>query len=207
MNINLLQPPKIILASTSTYRKKLIEEGLGIRLVAKGPHFNEEEYKLEEKSKKLNPYKLSQTLSYLKGKSVAEKDRNNIVISGDQVCYGLGKIWDKPLTREKAIDCLSQLQGNSHELITTISLFFEGEVLEHQNITALTMVPLHLEDINNYINFANPLDCAGAYKIEVGGMSLFSKIESNDFSAIQGVPLLFVRSVLQKWNVKFWSQS
>ena len=149
---------------------------------------------------------MSQTLSYLKGKSVAEKNQNSIVISGDQICFGMGKIWDKPLTREKAIECLSLLQGNSHELITTISLFYESEVIEHQNITKLTMVPLGLEEIKNYVDFANPLDCAGSYKIEVGGMSLFSKIESNDFSAIQGVPLLFVRSVLQKWNVKFWSQ-
>ena len=199
--------PTIILASTSTYRKKLIEEWLGVRVETVAPSFSEERYKLEGKTKYLSPYEVSQKLSYFKGKSVEENYREKIVISGDQVCYGLGKIWDKPLTRDKAIDCLSQLQGNSHELITTISLFFNGEVIEHQNITTLTMVSLKFEEIKNYVDFAHPLDCAGSYKIEFGGMSLFSKIVSDDFSSIQGVPLLFVRKVLQKWNVKFWSQS
>ena len=196
----------VILASSSSYRKKLLQDVLGVKnIIAIPPTFSEENFKQEHLEMQNDPKQLSIVLSKMKGESIAKSYFDSIVISGDQVCVAANQIWDKPLNRENAVKTLLKLQGTTHQLITSVSLFYQNQMFEHQDITQLTMAPLNLAQIERYLNFAHPWDCAGSYKIEHGGIGLFSKIETSDHTSIEGIPLLFVRKILcDHLGVKLW---
>jgi septum formation protein len=197
----------IFLASQSKYRKRLLEQNLGLlNIKTLAPLFQEEEFKHSNADLSQSPRELARSLSYHKGLSIAQLYPMDLVISGDQVCFGAGKIWDKPVTKENAKTALKALQGKTHELITSVHIFIAGKVFEHQDITCLTMKSLTDLEIEQYILFANPLDCAGSYKIETGGFGLFTKIESSDYSSIEGIPLLFVSKILKEnTEIKLWT--
>lgn len=136
------------------------------------------------------PKKLAETLAELKARSGFEKAGRPWVIGSDQVaCLG-DQIFDKPGTRERAIETLKQLQGKTHQLITSVCLISpEGEHL-WTNITSLKMRPLDGEQIEAYVDLDQPLNCAGSYMLEKAGIRLFEDIQSSDFTAIQGLPMI-----------------
>ncbi|MBK9321754.1 MAG: Maf family protein [Bdellovibrionaceae bacterium] len=80
--------------------------------------------------------------------------------------------------------------------MTAICIFDGDHLSSHLDVTRLHMKPLQLRQIERYLDLDSPLDCAGSYKIEKHGMMLFDKIESEDFSAIQGLPLLALSKIL-----------
>lgn len=188
---------KVYLASTSVYRKNLLQQYLGLEVATVAPVFDEEDYK--QKHPHLTAKQLSTQLSRGKGESIrSEALPNELIISGDQVCYSPPKtIWDKPHTVERAKQTLKSLQGSTHYLATSITIFYQNKVWEHQDVTALTMHSLSDEEITKYIEDVSPLDCAGSYKIEDRGLWLFSQIETEDFTSIQGIPLLYLANFLR----------
>ena len=185
--------PPVILASTSVYRQELLKK-LGLSFKSKAPLFDEDRFK----NKGLSPLELAKTLA--KGKASSLATSENCVIGGDQLVSFDGKILGKSKTKEKAIEQLLNLQGKTHELITAVCVFHKMEITEWVNITHLKMRPLALQQIESYIERDQPLDCAGSYKIEQNGLSLFEKIETSDFSAIQGLPLLELGTVLSNYG-------
>lgn len=188
MKINSKQ---LILASTSPYRKELLEK-LDLKFVALKPLIDEE----KEKRPELDSLQLAQHLAFLKAQSLAGP--NKVVIGGDQVVSFQGKILGKSHNQENAIKQLLSLQGQTHELITAVCLFDENKAIPFVNITKLKMRNLNQEQICRYVELDNPIDCAGSYKIEKSGIALFQSIESEDFTAIQGLPLIQLNSELQK---------
>jgi septum formation protein len=184
---------ELILASTSVYRKAQLEQ-LGLPFIAAKPTFDEEQFKQSAKTPALNPRELAETLAYLKAESLAKP--GSVVIGGDQLVSHQGKVLGKPHTREKAIEQLLSMQGREHQLITAVCIFDGNEAHPFVDITTLTMKMLNQEQVRRYVDLDQPLDCAGAYKIEKHGMMLFEKIDSQDFSAIQGLPLLAVSRIL-----------
>ena len=181
----------LVLASTSIYRKELIEK-LALPFSAMPPVCDEDSYKKTLKDPKV----LASTLAKIKAKSLATKD--NCVIGGDQVvALGL-EILGKPGTENRAIEQLTKMQGKTHQLITALCVICKGESFEILNVTSMQMRKLSLEQIQNYVKRDQALDCAGSYKIEKSGMLLMEKIETEDFSAIQGVPLLALVKILSK---------
>lgn len=183
----------LILASTSPYRQDLLKK-LGLSFSAQAPLFDEETFK----NQGLMPLELAQTLALGKAQSLATHE--NCVIGGDQLVSFQGKILGKAKTFEKAFEQLSSMQGKTHELITAVCVFHKKEKTEWINVTKLSMRKLTREQIETYLKKDNPLDCAGSYKIELNGLSLFENIETSDFSAIQGLPLLELGSVLSKYG-------
>jgi septum formation protein len=181
---------KLILASTSKYRQAQLTQ-LGLPFEAKKPLIDEE----NEKDPSLTPQKLAEKLAFLKAQSL--KATGSVVIGGDQLVAHRGLILGKPHTRERAIEQLLNMQGATHELITAICVFDGEHPTPYVDITRLTMKPLSRLQIERYVDLDQPLDCAGAYKIERHGMMLFEKIESADFSAIQGLPLLALSHILK----------
>ncbi len=185
-----------VLASTSIYRKELLHK-LGIDFNAIAPICDEDEVKKTVR----DPYQLASTLAKMKAESLANKQ--NCVIGGDQVASlrhddGSFEILGKPKSKEKAHTQLSKMQGRTHELITALCVIDRGQAYDILNITRLTMRPLTAKQIDFYIDQDQPLDCAGSYKIEKSGLTLMSHIESSDFSAIQGVPLIELCNLLNK---------
>jgi septum formation protein len=190
MSYKISHMKKLVLASTSQYRQELLKQ-LGLPFEAQKPLIDEE----AEKDPALSPQKLAEKLAFLKAQSL--KSNNSVVIGGDQLVAHRGIILGKPHTRDGAIEQLLSLQGQIHELITAICIFDGEHCTPYVDITRLHMKPLSREQIERYVDLDQPMDCAGAYKIEKHGMMLFQKIESQDFSAIQGLPLLALSQILK----------
>lgn len=193
MNLHGLYP--LILASTSKYRAALLNQ-LGLEFSAIAPPLDEEPYKNQGYS----PLELSQILSRLKAREVFSLHPGSCVIGSDQVCHHQGKILSKPKTTERAIDQLLSMQGETHELITSVTVTSPVGEETFSNITKLTMRRLTQDEITRYVNEDQPLDCAGSYKLESTGIKLFSKIEMDDHTSIIGLPLIQLMTTLHKFG-------
>ena len=181
---------KLILGSTSKYRKELLER-LAIPFDIEAPKIDED----SEKDLALSPLQLAEKLAFLKAQSL--KGPNKVIIGGDQLVSFEGEILGKAGTVENAFQQIKKMQGKTHQLITTICVFDGDEFEMHTNITELEMHALTDESIKKYIALDNPIDCAGSYKIEKHGIKLFRKIKSEDFTAIQGLPLMKHKEILE----------
>lgn len=200
---------KLILASTSIYRQNLMHR-LGIAFTARRPLFDEEKYTKSEGE----PVKLAQTLAFLKAESLwnslASEGLNSeecTVIAGDQLVSFQNKILGKPQTREKAIAQLTQMQGQKHELVTAVCVLDAQKKYEFQNITAIEMRVLTKKQIEAYVDLDQPLDCAGSYKFEKHGIALIAKLQTEDPTAIEGLPLIQLSKILQECGYENFSSA
>ena len=178
-------PYPLILASTSKYRGELLRQ-LGIPFEAFAPGVDEDQLKHQG----LSPTQLAMELARLKSQAVYHKRPEACVIGSDQVCMLNGELLSKPGTVEKAIEQLSKMQGQHHELITAVTILSPAGEISFHNRTLLFMRPLTQDQIKSYVNEDQPLDCAGSYKLETKGIKLFEKIEMDDHTSIIGLPLI-----------------
>lgn len=186
---------QIILSSTSPFRKLQLER-LGIKFEAFAPLCDEE--KLKAEFIHLSPEELVKKLSLEKAKSLTSRFPDSIIIGSDQAVEIDNVILGKPKTKQRAIEQLFGLQGKSHRLLTGLAVVIEAKGHEEVllNITKLQMRTLSKESLTRYVDRDDPLQCAGAYKFEEQGLALFDSIETDDSSAIIGLPLLaLVRSL------------
>lgn len=181
----------LVLASTSPYRRELLEK-LGLPFTFKKPLIDEE----KEKDPRWSPLETAEKLATLKAKSLA--NLGSIVIGGDQLVALDNAILGKPHNFENAVKQLLQMQGRTHELITSVCLFDDLKPSLFTNITRLHMKSLSKAQIETYVQWDQPFDCAGSYKIEKKGITLFEKIETSDFTAIQGLPLIELSEKLKQ---------
>ncbi len=188
---------RIILASKSPYRKKLLNQ-LGIKFDCIPSTLDESILK----AKISNPKELTLELALEKAKIIAKKYEDCIVIGSDQVCLFENKILGKTGSLDISFEQLKEMQGKEHELITSYAIVNNEEVIKHTNITKLTMKALSNDQIKFYLNTDNPIDCAGSYKLELNGISLFNKIETTDHTAIIGIPLIQLGKDLTKLGVQ-----
>ncbi len=184
---------KLILASTSPYRAAQLQQ-LGLEFEQHDPQVDES--LLKEAG--FSPENLAEVLALEKAKQVFHHNPAAIVIGGDQLVSFEGAILGKPGTREQAIEQLLLMQGKAHTLITAIAVAGPDFVESHTNHTKLKMRELDKDTIKRYIEFDQPLNCAGSYKLESRGISLFEEIQSDDHSAITGIPLIALTSLLIK---------
>lgn len=181
---------QLILGSTSKYRKELLER-LAFPFTTEAPKIDED----SEKDPNLEPKDLAEKLAFLKAHSL--KGAGRVVIGGDQLVSLHGEVLGKPGTPENAFQMLKKMQGQTHLLITAICVFDGDEFETYTNVTELEMHALSDDKIKAYIALDNPLDCAGSYKIEKHGIKLFRKIITEDFTAIQGLPLIKLNELLE----------
>jgi septum formation protein len=184
-------PRDLILASTSPYRRTLLER-LGIPFRSMAPTCDESALKAEEP----DPTRLAERLAQAKAASLTCEGDNASIIGCDQLLAVQGQIFGKPGSVEGAIDQLLSLAGRSHELITAMVVLSGGRTFRHTDVTKLWMRPLSRPAIERYVLADRPLDCAGSYKIESRGIALFDRIESTDQTAITGLPLIALTSIL-----------
>ena len=196
----------LLLASTSSYRRRLVEK-LGIQIEQTQPRVDEETLKTELLKQKLTPAEVAQELSRQKGLSVfntIQDKTETVVLSGDQLVSFNSQILGKPHTAEKALAQLQQMRGQWHELITCAHLFTAQQTFSHTAIVRLKMRPLSDDELRAYVAQDQPLDCAGSYKIEERGTALFEKIETDDFTTIQGLPMIWLATLLKELNYEFF---
>jgi septum formation protein len=184
-------PYPLVLASTSRYRSELLEQ-LGWPCEKMAPGVDES----GAKGKNLSPENLSQELSRLKAEAVFAKRPDACVIGSDQVCALGDLVFDKPGSREKALEQLAAMQGKEHVLLTAVTLLSPVGRCTFLNKAKLSMRKLTCTEIESYLDQDRPYDCAGSYKLESRGIKLFEKIEMADHTAIIGLPLIELTNVL-----------
>jgi septum formation protein len=180
-----LTPYPLILASTSKYRRALLQQ-LGWEFTCESPQIEEDDFK----SLGLSPADLAAKLAYLKAEAVFSRHSDAVVIGSDQVCCLENRILGKPGTKEKALEQLLSLRGRSHELLTAVTIFSPEKVVSFINRTNLTMRYLSEEALKSYVERDLPLDCAGSYKLESLGIKLFEGIQMDDHTSVIGLPLI-----------------
>ncbi len=192
MSMSRLNPPPLILASASPYRKALLER-LEIPFRVVRSDFDESTFPSEG----LSPRALAEALAAGKARSVLEREPGSIVIGCDQLASFDGRILGKPGTAPRAIAQLEAMSGRVHELITAMVVVGPGGEFAHTDLSRLRMRRLARPQIERYVASDVPLDCAGSYKLEGRGVVLFDRIETEDFTAITGLPLLALTRILE----------
>ena len=186
MSSESLPAHKVILASNSSIRKKILEEA-GITFEVIASEVDEEELKKSFSSNNLKDYCLA--LAKAKALDVSNKQKNAYVIGSDQICCYGEEIFSKPLTKENCFKTLSKLSGNTHYQNCGISICKDGkEIWSHYAQAALTMKLLSDLEIKDYIDKDEPFMACGAYRFESLGKNLFSSTQGDE-TTIQGLTL------------------
>ena len=188
---------KIILASQSPNRRKLLAKA-GLAFKVFSPNIQEEQF--------INPKEPESSCLHIakqKALKACSLYKTEIIIACDQMVYCKGKLFGKSYTKQKAIQTLTELQGKNHDLLTALYMLFGRKKHSYICKSKMTMRVLSLQQIKNYISRDKPLKCAGSYQIESQGLSLFKKIETEDFNAIEGLPLIHIINQLEKMGLPF----
>lgn len=184
----------LILASTSPYRRALLER-LGLPFGCLRPAVDEEALKASLGS--IEPPRLATRLAEAKATSLAASHPSATLIGSDQLVAFEGRVLGKPGDAARAEAQLAELRGSTHELITALAVWKAGRLWTHLDIARMRMRALTSNEIARYVAADNPIDCAGAYKLESRGIALFELIDARDHSAITGLPLIALTSILR----------
>ena len=186
MNSESIPEYKIILASNSSIRQKILEDS-GISFEVVPSEVEEEELKQSLSGNNFREHCL--TLAKAKALDVSKKKKNAYVIGSDQICSYGEEIFSKPLTKENCFKTLSKLSGNTHYQNCGISICKNGkEIRSHYAQAALTMKSLSDTEIRDYIDKDEPFMACGAYRFESLGKDLFLTTKGDE-TTIQGLTL------------------
>lgn len=175
---------KLVLGSSSPYRKELLER-LGVPFECVCADIDESRREGE------SPENLCVRLAREKALKVKSMVGDAIVIGSDQVAVLGERILGKPHTRERAIEQLSNMQGQTVYFLTALCIIGEkGEIFETMVPTIVTMKKLSVKTIENYLDREQPFNCAGSAKIEKLGIALMKEVRSTDPTALIGLPLI-----------------
>ena len=188
---------KIILASTSEVRKKILNENNIICEVVPS-NIDEEPIKESLLKEKATPEIISKNLAELKANKVSEKKPNHTVLGADSVIDLNGELISKPTNRDEALQILQKLNGQKHQLISSVCISKNGSMIWNStDASALTMKQLNSDEIKSYLAKIRDkeLYAYGVYQIESDGRSLFSKIEGDE-NTIMGLPVKQIKEYL-----------
>lgn len=186
-------PPQILLASSSPYRRQLLEK-IGLTFSCESPDIDEQPYNQETVPE------MVERLSLQKAQAMAKLHPKKIIIASDQSASLNNQVLNKPGNFEKAFEQLKAQQGQ-------VIYFYTGLVVYNPHnqtyLNALDTTKVHFrqlsdQQIRNYLLAEQPYDCAGSFKSEGLGITLFSKIENQDPNALIGLPLIELVNLLSQ---------
>ena len=187
----------IILASSSRVRKKILDKN-GINCEIVPANVDEESIKESLLKIKETPKTISKNLAELKANKVSGKKTDKLVLGADSIIDLNGEIISKPKNREDALNILKKLNGQKHQLISSVCISKnEAMIWNYTDAATLTMKQLNLNEIKSYLVKIKDkeLYAYGVYQIEADGRSLFSKIEGNE-DTIMGLPVKQIKEYL-----------
>ncbi len=189
----LFPPRNLVLASTSRYRKELLAR-LRVPFEAVDPDVDEDAYK----DLGLSPQHLVRSLAEAKARAAGRLRPDSLIVGGDQCASLDGHVLGKPGSFAGSVDQLTMLAGRTHLLVTALCLFnpTTGQCNTVVDVHEMTMRPLDREQIRRYVELDRPMDCAGSYKLESLGVALFEHVAGSDPTAIVGMPLMRLVSML-----------
>jgi septum formation protein len=189
---------KIILASKSEVRKKILDQN-GIRCEVVPANINEELIKDSLLKEKASPEIISKNLAELKANKISEKRHNHLVLGADSVIDLKGELISKPKSRDEAFAILKKLNGQKHQLISSVCISKNGAMIwNFTDASTLIMKQLNSDEIQLYLTKIKDkeLYAYGVYQIEADGRSLFSKIEGDE-DTIMGLPVKKIKEYLE----------
>jgi septum formation protein len=187
---------KLILASTSPYRRELLGR-LGLPFEVANPQTDESALPGEA------PETLALRLSEAKARAVADNHPDALIIGSDQVATVDGKVYGKPGTHERAVQQLKELSGKTVNFFTGLCLFNSktGESETRGVPTLVTFRQLSDDEIENYLRREPAYNCAGSAKSEGLGIALLSAMKGDDPNALVGLPLIALCDMLRQQGV------
>lgn len=181
----------LILASTSRYRAELLSR-LRIPFNCANPGVDEAPLPGEP------PCALAARLARAKAMAVAARSPGTWAIGSDQVAELAGATLGKPGSRDTACAQLMAMSGHEVLFHTAVCVSDGTTLREVVDLTRVVFRPLRADEIERYIDAEQPLDCAGSFKCEGLGISLFEAIESRDPTALVGLPLIATARLLRE---------
>ena len=188
--------PRLVLASTSPYRRALLER-LGLPFECAAPDTDETAQPGE------SALELAQRLARLKAESVAARHPGDVVVGSDQVALRGHDRLGKPGSVERCVAQLVQSSGREVEFLTAVHVLDarSGRGESHVDRTLVRFRTLGRDEIERYVAAERPLDCAGGFKAEALGIALFERIESGDPTGLTGLPLIWLCGALRRAGI------
>lgn len=185
--------PGIILASTSRYRRELLAR-LGLPFECVPPGIDESLQASDTVEE------LPRRLAKQKAEAVAEHFPQALVIGSDQVAVRDGALLGKPGSEANCRRQLRESSGREVVFLTAVHVINgpEGQADAHLDVTRVRFRQLEAAEIDRYVARERPLDCAGGFKAEALGISLFETIESRDPTALTGLPMIWLCAALRR---------
>ena len=192
---------KIILASKSGVRKKILEENQISCLVEPS---NVDEDSVKDSLLKMNatPEIISKNLAELKANKISQRRHDHLVLGADSVIDLKGKIISKPNNRKEALEILLDLNGQTHHLISSVCISQNGSMIwNYTDKASLTMKQMRKDELISYLAKISDeaLYAYNVYQIEGEGRSLFSKIDGDE-DTIMGLPVKKIKEYLNNYK-------
>jgi len=188
---------QIILASKSEVRKKILDRN-NIKCKVVPSNVDEDSIKDSLLKEKATPEIISKNLAEIKANKVSARMPEEFVLGADSVIDVNGELISKPTSREEALNILVKLNGQKHQLISSICIAKNGVMIwNFTDKSTLTMKKLNLDEIKSYLKKIKDkeLYAYGVYQIEADGRALFSKIEGDE-NTIMGLPVKQIKEYL-----------
>jgi septum formation protein len=182
----------LILGSTSVYRRELLER-LRVPFSVQSPHVDETPQPGER------PADLAQRLALAKARAVATRFPDCVVIGSDQVADLDGEPLGKPGNHPRAVEQLQRMRGKTVIFQTAVAVVCMQSGFEQLDLAAVKVTFRNLTDaeIEHYLLAEQPYDCAGSAKSEGLGIALLERIDSDDPTALVGLPLIRTSAMLR----------
>ena len=192
---------KIILASKSEVRKKILEKNK-IKCIVEHPNIDEDSVKESLSKEKATPTEVSKNLAELKSNKVSQRFTNEIVLGADSIIDLKGEIISKPNNRVEALEILEKLNGETHQLVSSVCISRGGTMIwNHTDKASLTMKNMTTKELELYLKKIpdKALYAYNVYQIEGEGRFLFSKIEGDE-DTIMGLPVKKIKEYLDNYK-------
>jgi septum formation protein len=181
----------LVLASGSRYRKELLER-LGLPFLVAEPSIDEGSLLGE------SPADLTLRLAEAKARAVATAHPDSLIVGSDQVAECAGNAIGKPRDRAHALELLREMRGRSIVFHTALALLNAASGRLQTALVDVVCTFRTLDDaaLESYLERDHPLDCAGAVRVETLGIALFTRVASDDPTALIGLPLIKLADML-----------
>ncbi len=188
--------PKLLLASSSRYRQQLLQK-LGLAFSCHSPDIDETPTPEE------TPKQLVERLAIAKAQALAAQYPEHLIIGSDQVASIDGKILGKPGNFARAYQQLAQCRSNTVHFYTGLCLLNPAQQRQHSSVETYRVQFRALSDaqIRHYLEREQPYDCAGSFKCEGLGISLFESLSGQDPNTLVGLPLIALIGMLNKEGI------
>lgn len=187
----------LVLASASPRRRQLLEQ-IGVQFEATSSQAEE-----SVDVSLLTPVQQARALAQVKGRDVAARYPDRLVLAADTIVVVDGLVMGKPADAKEAYAMIDRLQGRAHEVITGVALIHNAtnrELVAHE-VTTIWMRPLSGAQISRYVNSGEPLDKAGGYAVQGRAGALVERIAGCYYNVV-GLPLSRVVRMLEEFGLE-----